>query len=410
MMFLQYAIWGAWLPLFYSFVTEHRGYSAIQTGNLFSIAAIGALIAPFFAGQIADRWLNTERFLGISHLVGAVLMWQLGSVTSYGGLVVFGLLYSLIFAPTLSLTNSLAFHHLPDRDRDFGKVRIWGTIGWIAVGIGVGQYLLYSHTPATGTAAEIRAAQVAGMADAFKLSAILGAALGVYSFFLPATPPQRGAAKFAAGEAFAEIRAQRSLLVLFLVTFPISCIHQFYFVQTEGFLGRFPGGDVINKIFGVGGGGLMTIGQIAELAVLGFMPLLAKRDSRKTLLLVGVAAYCLRFAVFAYAPNVWAVLPALALHGVCFGCFFFVAFMIVDELTSSDVRATAQSLYNLVAVGLGTIVGTFFSGVVRHLADGTDGVTDFRLLFSVPLWIGIACGIAMILFYPRQATSGTPTH
>src|ERR1051326_1877605 len=131
MMFLQYAIWGAWLPLFFAFLTEHRHFQPFQAGLLFSIGAIGALVAPFISGQIADRWFNTEKFLGISHLLGAVLMWQLAVVESWNGFVVFSLLYSLIYAPTLPLTNSIAFHHLPDRDRDFGKVRVWGTIGWI---------------------------------------------------------------------------------------------------------------------------------------------------------------------------------------------------------------------------------------------------------------------------------------
>src|SRR5262245_17735556 len=147
MMFLQYAIWGAWLPLFAQFLTQHRHFSGSQTGNLFAIGAVGALFAPFIAGQIADRWFNTERFLAFSHVAGGILVWQLANVTTYSGFIVFGLLYSLIYAPTLPLTNSLAFHHLPDRDRDFGRVRVWGTVGWIVVGIGIGQWLLHRHTP-----------------------------------------------------------------------------------------------------------------------------------------------------------------------------------------------------------------------------------------------------------------------
>ena len=112
---------------------------------MFAIGAVGAIVAPFIAGQIADRWFNTEKFLGISHILGGILVWQLASLETYNSFLVFSLLYSLIYSPTLSLTNSLAFHHLPDRDRDFGKIRVWGTIGWIAVGIGIGQWLLYQR-------------------------------------------------------------------------------------------------------------------------------------------------------------------------------------------------------------------------------------------------------------------------
>lgn len=369
---------------------------------LFSIGAIGALAAPFIAGQIADRWFNTERFLAISHLLGAALVWQLADVENYSSFVVFGLLYSLIYAPTLPLTNSLAFHHLPDRDRDFGRVRVWGTVGWIAVGIGIGQWLLHRHTPAASVGPEaVRLAQVAGMADSFRLSGLLGALLGVYCLTLPKTPPQPGTQKFAPFEALGEVR-KMPLVALFLVSFPIACVHQFYFVHTAGFLGtlKHPAADSINRVFGVGGGGLMTIGQMAEIFVLAFMPLLARAMSRKTLLTIGLLAYIARFAVFAYAPVPAAVIPALALHGFVFGCFFFVCFMIVDENTSKDVRASAQGLFNFVIVGLGTIVGNYFAGQVAGFAKA-GGKTDYQLLFGVPMWICVACFAAHMLLYPR---------
>ena len=409
MMFLQYAIWGAWLPLFWPFLTEHRGLSPREAGDLFAIGAIGALVAPFIAGQIADRWFNTEKFLAISHIAGAVLVWQLAGVASYGGLITFALLYSLIYAPTLPLTNSLTFHHLPDRDRDFGKVRLWGTIGWIAVGIGIGQWLLHRHTPADGTVEAIRAAQVAGMADAFRLSALLGLGLGIFCFTLPKTPPQTGKRKSAPMEALAEIvrRPLRNpLFWLFLITCPVACIHQFYFVHTASFLGslEMPAESSINRIFGVGGGGLMTIGQIAEIGVLAMMPVVAKRLTRKSLLAIGLAAYVLRFAVFALLPQPWAVIPALALHGLCFGCFFFVAFMIVDELTTTDVRASAQGLFNLVVVGFGVIAGNKFAGEVAARAT-TDGVTDYEVLFGLPAIIAAVCFLALLVFYPTRRRS-----
>jgi MFS family permease len=167
MMFLQYAIWGAWLPILWPFLADHRGFSATQIGNMFAVGAIGALLAPFIAGQIADRFFATEKFLGLSHLLGAILVWQLAAIESYAGFLRFSLAYSILYAPTLALTNSLAFHHLEDRDRQFGRVRVWGTVGWIAVGIAVGQWLLHRHTPAgPGVTAEmVKAAQAAGRAS-----------------------------------------------------------------------------------------------------------------------------------------------------------------------------------------------------------------------------------------------------
>jgi len=407
MMFLQYAIWGAWLPLFFAYLTGHLGIPAAKAGLLFSIGAVGALFAPFIAGQIADRWFNTEIFLGISHLAGAVLVWVLAGATTWNELAIYGLLYSLIYAPTLALTNSLAFHHLPDRDRDFGKVRVWGTIGWIVAGIGVAQWLLYMHTPSGVPEAQVKAAQLAGMADSLRASAILGAIMGIYCFTLPKTPPRRDKQNFAAWEALGEI-VRGPLLVLFVISFVVACVHQFYFVLTAPFLNtKIQLGaesmtyKIINRVFGVGGGGLMPIGQISEMVVLAMMPYFVVRVSRKAILAVGLLAYILRFAVFAYLPFPGTVIPALALHGVCFGCFFFIAFMIVDEQTTKDVRASAQGLFNLVIVGLGTIVGNLFAGYVGNIAT-KDGGTDFRMLFAIQMAVSVVCLIALLVAYPRQ--------
>lgn len=410
MMLLQYAIWGAWLPLVYPFLNEHRGMSPVEVGNLISIGAVGALVAPFLAGQTVDRWFPTEKFLAVSHLLGAVLVWQLAELETFGEFLVFSLLYSVIYSPTISLTNSIAFHHLPDRDRDFGKVRVWGTVGWIAVGIGIGQWLLHTHTPEGVGPEAVRAAQVAGMADAFRVSAILGALLGIFCLFLPHTPPQKGRTAFAPGEALREVLSNRTLVVLFLVAFPVSIIHQFYFVHTAGFLGRLQlQAGFINDIFGVGGGGLMTIGQMSEILVLGLIPFFARKYSRKAFLTLGLVAYFLRFLVFAFLPEPAAVIPALALHGICFGCFIFVAFMIVDEETSPDVRGSAQSLFNFVVIGLGVIAGNFFAGQIGRIAQPERAAApDYRLLFGVPMWIALACLLALLLFYPRRSPASVP--
>ena len=411
MMFLQYAIWGAWLPLLWPFLSGHRGFSPSEIGNMFAIGAVGAIVAPFIAGQIADRWFNTEKFLGISHILGGILVWQLASLETYKSFLIFSLLYSLIYSPTLSLTNSLAFHHLPDRDRDFGKIRVWGTIGWIVVGIGIGQWLLHQHTPSGVEAEAVSAAQAAGMADAFKISGLLGIVMGIFCFFLPSTPPAKEEKKSAIGGALDAIRLQ-PLLTLFLIAVPISCVHQFYFVHTAPFLGQFQNQaegfiDIVNKIVGVGGGGLMTIGQMAEIGVLAMIPLFTKKYSRKALLCVGIAAYALRMFLFAYSPGfpeaaqLPAIILGIAMHGLCFGCFIFVAFMVVDEECATDVRASAQSLFNLVIVGIGIIVGSKVAGYVAEISTVNE-VMNYQKLFSVPMWAALACLVIMQLCYPNK--------
>lgn len=405
MMFLQYGIWGAWLPLLYPFLVW-RGFSSGEISAAFALGAVGAIIGPFIAGQVADRWFSTERFLGISHLAGAVLVWNLASLESANTFLWVSFLYGLIYAPTLALTNSLAFHHLEDRDRDFGPIRLWGTIGWITVGIAMGHWLAQVHTPAGVVGEALEAAWNAGRADAFKLSAVLGALMGVYCFTLPNTPPARGEGRRnATFEALGEVRRQ-PLITLFLLAVPISVIHQFYFVHTSAFLSALQAADEvaqglagrINRVLGVGGGGLMTVGQIAEIAVLAAIPFVAKRWSRKTLLMIGIAAYAARMALFAYTDSLPLILLGVALHGLCFGCFLFVAFMVVDEETTRDVRASAQNLFNLVIIGLGIIVGSWFAvDVVGSWADG-----DWTKLFSIPMWMALACLVILLVAYPSK--------
>lgn len=528
MMFLQYAIWGAWLPLLYPFLANHRHFDPNEIGIMFAVGAVGAIVAPFVAGQIADRYFATQKFLAISHIVGGVLVWFLASIEPFWGFLLFSLAYSLVYAPTLPLTNSISFAHLPDRDRDFGKVRVWGTIGWIVVGIGIGQWLLASHTMSrhdathvvvseivgdqttrqamlsmqvvettdgqthVGTVARMQdgsysvshpsfvhlhgsesiqfdaadvasvrpmyasmveqgreadmqsvltrlqagtlsvdaagdeldgvisddvlqerilAGQFKGMADAFRLSAVLGILMGIYCITLPNTPPAKGAKPNAAFEAISEVKYQ-PLLTLFLLAVPISCIHQFYFVHTAGFLGQFQSGaaDAINRLFGVGGGGLMTIGQMTEIAVLAVIPLIAKKVGRKWLLAVGIMAYAVRMALFAYVHQiagalgvdpVFVAMLGTAMHGLCFGCFIFVAFMVVDEETTPDVRASAQSLFNLVIIGVGIIVGSMIAGWVATWAQ-RSGTMNFTELFSVPLWAAVVCLLILLVAYPAR--------
>lgn len=412
MMFLQYATWGAWLPILYAYLSGHLKFTGEQIGYCFSAGAIGAIFGPFIAGQLADRTFATQKLLGVSHLVGAGLVYAMGVTKDFNAFLALSAVYGFVYAPTMALTNSLAFAHLPNRDQDFGPVRVWGTVGWIAVGITVGQVLFRYHTPAGVGADEVTAAQNAGRAVAFQISAAIGAVMGLYCFTLPDTPPSRNARQNTAWlEALGEV-ARMPLVVLFLVAVPVSIIHQFYFVQADGFIGSVQAkvtektwfDNAISQVFGVGGG-LMTIGQMTEILVLFAMPFLTKVLSRKQLLLVGLLAYAARMALWAFMPTLPFVIAGIALHGLCFGCFIFVAFMIVDENTTADVRATAQNLFNLVIVGIGTIVGSIFAANIVGGWASQGGTMDYQKLFGVPMWMALGCFGLMLLLYPGKKSA-----
>ncbi|HYE19146.1 MAG TPA: MFS transporter [Tepidisphaeraceae bacterium] len=400
MMFLQFAIQGAWLPLLFGFLRNHVGIDQGTVGNILAVGAVGAMLSPLIAGQVADRYMNAERLMAICHIIGAGVVLAIAYVTDATVLYGLSFAYGLLYTPTLALVNSISFRHLPDAQRDFGKVRVWGTAGWIVVGIAMGHWVLFK-------AGDDRALQFAAMADAMKLSAALGIGLAVYSLTLPATPPSRGAQKFAPGEALKEIVHHRPLLTLFLLTFVVAGLHSFFFARSAEYLtaGRLevPKDSLLVKIFGAGGGGISTIGQFSEVIVLALMPLVIKRVNRKTLFAVGLMAYAARFFLFAYFPTTWAIVPALALHGIVFGCFFFLVFITIDEFTTKDVRSSAQNVFNLLIFGFGVIWGNWFSGALGKWVTRPDGALDWQTFYAVPGFITLGCLVVLLVMYPRRA-------
>jgi nucleoside transporter len=398
MMFLQFAIQGAWLPLLFSFLRNHRGMEQTTVGNILAVGAVGAMLSPLIAGQIADRYLNAERLMALLHFVGAAVVLRIAYATNPNELYFHSFVYGLLYTPTLALVNAISFRHLPD-NRDFGKVRVWGTAGWVVAGIAIGQWLLFK-------AGNDKALQFQYMADAMKVSAVLGVLLGVYSFTLPATPPAPGREKFAPAEALREILRQ-PLATLFFLTFVVAALHAFFFARAAEYLtaGRLEvaSDSWLYKIFGVGGAGLMTVGQISELIVLACMPLIVKRVSRKALFAIGLSAYALRFFAFAYLPYTWAIVPALALHGVVFGCFFFLVFITIDEHTTKDVRSSAQNVFNLIIFGVGVILGNWLSGQLGAWVTGPDKSVNWERFYAVPGAITVACLLALLIFYPARS-------
>jgi MFS family permease len=424
MMFLEFAIQGAWLPLIFGFLVNHRGIAQETVGNILAVGAIGAMLSPLIAGQIADRYMNAERVMAILHFIGAAVVLRLAYSSSPGELYFLSFTYGILYTPTLALVNAISFRHLPNPSRDFGKVRVWGTAGWIVSGILIGQWL-YSR------AHDDVALQFAFMTDAMKLSAILGVILGLYSFTLPATPPtivkqreappsnrddgsrvlsyetpQKRRSKLAPVEALREILRQ-PLLTLFALSFIIAAVHSFFFARAAEYLTkgpvRLPAASWINKIFGVGGAGLMTVGQISELLVLALMPILIPRINRKILFAVGLCAYALRFFIFAYFTHPAAIIFGLALHGLVFGCFFFLVFITLDEYTTKDVRSSAQNVFNLIIFGVGVILGNWLSGQLGKWVTSASGATNWQQFYAIPGWITLACLAAFLIFYPNRA-------
>lgn len=381
MMFLQYAIWGSWAPVLSAYLLGDLGLNGTQVGFLYSLLPLANIIAPFVGGQLADRRFAAERLIGVLQLGGGALLLWASSIQDYATLVAVMLAYCLLYAPTLALTNSVAMANLRDSEAEFGRVRVWGTIGWIVAGLALS---LWRTGGAPG-------------GDMLMLAGIFSLVMGLHSFTLPHTPPRRDAANpWAFLEALRMLR-NRNFAIFMGISFVVATELQFYYMLTAPFLESARIGIASANVPAV-----MTVAQLAEILVLAFvLAAFLKRYGMRTTLALGVVAWPIRYVIFAIGAPWWLVVASLALHGVCFVFFFVAAFIYVDVVAPPDVRASAQSLINVVTLGLGSFVGANFAGWVQERFTTPAG-TDWFTVFLIPCAVTVACAIAYLTLFKEE--------
>lgn len=389
MMFLQFAIWGAWAPVLYSHLTDPAGLALDpnQAAAIFGTLWIGCIVAPWAGGQIADRWMPTQWFLAAAHLAGGATLIAAALAKGYGPLFWAMLLYAMLYAPTLALTSSLAFRHLEDREKGFGAVRVFGTLGWIAAGLALSG--LRAAWPALGI----------GRSDALLLAGALSIVTGVYCATLPDTPPAREGTRPLAFLETLKLLRQPELAFFLAISFVVTTELQFYYLPTSSFLQDL--GVAPARVPAV-----MTVAQIAEVAAMWLaLPRLLPRIGIRRALAIGVVAWPLRYLVFALGRPLWLVIASLALHGIGYTFFFVVSQIYVDGVAPKDVRASAQALLTFATLGIGNWLGTAFTGaVLTHYRSGTSEA--WGRVFLVPCALTFACAAAFLLgFRPRPLAS-----
>ncbi|MCL7960164.1 MAG: MFS transporter [marine benthic group bacterium] len=388
MMFLQYAIWGAWAPVLASHLFDNLGFSGVQAGWIFALLPLATIIAPIVGGQVADRYFSTERVIGFLAFTGGALMIVVARTTNFDAMFVLMLVYCLLYAPTLALTNSIAMANMDDSEKEFGAIRVWGTLGWIAAGWMLTGWRWFGEIDVLP----------AMQGDMLFLAGILSIVMGLQSFLLPHTPPQReGVSPWAFLESVKMLKA-KDFAVFVGITFVVATELEFYYILTAPFLQSAAIGISETNIPAV-----MTIAQFAEIFVMAFMLswALKKYGMRKTLA-IGVIAWPIRYIIFAIGSPAWLVIASLMLHGFCYVFFFVAAFIYVDKVAPPDIRASAQSLIAIIALGMGRFLGSLFAGGVRDWFT-VDGVTNWTHVFLVPCALTIVCAVAFLLFFREES-------
>ena len=391
MMVLEFAIWGAWLPLIWGYMgKDGLNFSASQQAWVGSAFAIASIVGIFFSSQFADRTFAAEKFLAFSHLIGGLAILGMYWAKDFTTFFALMLVHSLFYVPTISVTNSLAFSHMKDAQKEFGIVRMGGTIGWILVA-----WPLYFILEGKSGAEAVAASR-----NIFLISGVISLALAAYSLFLPHTPP-KPAAPGEGGFAWlkaAKYLARPYLLVLFVVTFIDAVIHNGYFVMAGEFLGSPTVGLPAKWIMPV-----MSIGQVAEIVTMAVLGGVLAKLGWKTTMILGILGHAARFAVFALLPqNQTVIIAVQVLHGICYAFFFATLYIFIDAAFPKDVRSSAQSLFNLLVLGLGDLAAKWlFIPLQQRLT--TDAGIDYKTLFMVPVVMSLVAAVLLLLaFWPPR--------
>jgi len=376
MMFLQYFIWGAWFVTMGTYLGETRGFDGSQIGLAYGATALAAMISPFFVGMIADRFFSTERLIAVLHLGGAVLLWAASTATAFSAFYMILIGYALFYMPTLALTNSISFDNMEDPATEFPKVRVLGTLGWIVAGLLVGRLALEST--------EIP----------LQIAAVASVALGLFAFALPHTPPHSPGGSVSIRDVLGldalALLKDRSFAFFMLGSFLLTIPLQFYYAFTNLFL---------NEVGMVEPATKMTLGQVSEIGFMLVLPWALRRHGVKRILLVGMAAWALRYLLFAFGdvgPGIWMLYLGIILHGVCYDFFFVTGQIYTDEAAGRNVRAAAQGFLAFVTQGVGLFIGAIVAGRVVEAYEVGAGHA-WEVIWLVPA--GMAGAVLLIFAF-----------
>lgn len=377
MMLLEYFIWGAWYVTMGTYMVKFLNATGAQIGAAYSALAIATMISPFFVGMVADRFFSAQRIMGVLHLVGAALLYVATVVENNSAFYWIILFYSLLYMPTIALSNSIAFGQMTDPGKQFPWIRVFGTVGWILAGVMISSLGLDTS------------------ALTFRMAAIASLTLGIVSFVLPNTPPKGKNSESGLGtEAFVLFK-DKPYLIFFIAAILVCIPLSFYYGFANVFLNELGMTNVAFK---------MTFGQISEGLFILAIPFLFNQIGVKKMLLLGMTAWILRYVFFAYGnidTSIWMLYGGIVLHGICYDFFFVTGYMYTEKKAGEKIKNAAQGLFTFATYGVGMMIGTLFSGETADYYT-VDGAYQWQSIWMVPAYIAAAVLIYFILFFNEK--------
>ncbi|PWT73005.1 MAG: MFS transporter [Bacteroidetes bacterium] len=381
MMFLQYFIWGSWYATMGTYMAENLHSTGTQIGAAYGALAIATMISPFFVGMVADRFFAAQNIMGFLHLGGAALLFLASRITANGPFYWVILSYSLLYMPTIALSNSVAFNQMADPGRQFPWVRVFGTVGWIISGLVIG-FLRLEKTEAI-----------------FHLAAAVSVGLGLISFALPDTPPRAKAGMTASQalgtDAFVLFKS-RPYTIFFIAAILVCIPLSFYFSFGNPFLTEMGMDKPAAR---------MILGQVSEGVFILAIPFLFNSIGVKNMILLGMTAWLLRYIFFAYGnadTNLWMLYAGIILHGVCYDFFFVTGYMYTEKKAGEKIKNAAQGLFTFATYGVGMFIGTAFSGFIVDAYRTGENTHEWLRIWYVPAYIAIGVFFYFLLFFKEK--------
>lgn len=397
MMFLEFFIWGGWFVTMGIYLPNTLKASGGEIALAYSTQSWGAIIAPFIIGLIADRYFNAERILGVSHLIGAFLMYQLANAVDFGAFYPYVLGYMIVYMPTLALVNSVSFNQMTDPSKEFAYIRVFGTIGWIIAGLTI-SFLGWDSEQGVGDGL---------LRNTFLMVAGASALLGLFSFTLPKTPPKSSRKEKVTiseilGLEALKLLKDRNFLIFFLASILICIPLAFYYQHAGQFLGEI---GVSNPA------GKMTIGQISEVLFMLLLPVFFKRFGFKKTILAGMLAWTVRYLLFAYGnagEMVFMLLTGIALHGICYDFFFVSGQIYTDSKAGEKYKSAAQGLITLATYGVGMLIGFWIAGKITDMYLVAENVHDWENVWIIPSLFAFVVLVLFALFFKKEEVTYKP--
>lgn len=384
MMFLNFFIWGVWYVTMGTYLKSIKGVTDVQVGIAYGTQSLGAIIAPFVVGLIADRFFAAQKILGVLHLAGAVMLYYLTTVNDFSAFYPGILIYMILFMPTLALINAVSFNQISDTEKDFAKIRVWGTIGWIVSGLIIG-WLAWEQTNS--------------LINTFRVAAIVSLLMGLFSFTLPDTPPSKPGTKITFGEIIGldaiGLLKDRNFFIFFLSSLLICIPLAFYYQETNIFL---------NELKVQGAAGKMAFGQMSELIFMVLMPFFFVRLGVKKMLLIGMAAWTARYLLFGFGntgSGMWMLYAGIILHGVCYDFFFVTGQIYTNDKAGEKFRASAQGMITLATYGVGMLIGFWVAGLVAEKYSVADG-HNWKNIWMIPAAIAAVVFILYAVLFKDE--------